>query len=146
MIEGARPAVAADLPRLEALYRDATAELRTERGGARWASHMARDAPDPFDLTSPKQRVLAGVIDDAVVGSARVVEEGDVAVLTDIYVEPEARDVGVGEALLDAAIAWASSQGCAGIESVALPGMRATKNFFESAGMVARAIIVYRAL
>jgi hypothetical protein len=33
-----------------------------------------------------------------------------------------------------------------GIDAVALPGMRETKNFFEAAGLVARAIVVHKAL
>jgi hypothetical protein len=35
-------------------------------------------------------------------------------------------------------------RGAVAIQSTALPGDRATKNFFESQGMVARAIIVHR--
>ena len=95
--------------------------------------------------------MLVGEIDGAVVGYARArldrLSTGDLhADLTDLYVEPDAREVGVGEALLDAVIGWATAQGCTGIDSVALPGMRDTKNFFESAGMVARAIVVHRKL
>ena len=37
-------------------------------------------------------------------------------------------------------------QGCFGVDSLALPGDRHTKNFFESFGLVARAIIVHRSL
>ena len=44
------------------------------------------------------------------------------------------------------AIAWATERGCFGIESMALPGNRETKNFFERFGLVARAIVVHRAL
>jgi GNAT superfamily N-acetyltransferase len=151
VIEAARPAVAGDLPAMVALHRAATEELRAERGGGVWARQTARDGEAPFDLDDPAQRVLAGTIDATVVGYARVVAQrltdgGELAVLTDIFVEPDAREVGVGEALLDAAIEWARDRGCIGIDSVALPGMRATKNFFEAAGLVARAIVVHRAL
>ena len=38
----------------------------------------------------------------------------------------------------------AKERGALAIQSVALPGDRATKNFFETHGMVARAIIVHR--
>ena len=71
---------------------------------------------------------------------------GELARLTDVYVEPEARGVGVGEMLLDAVVAWATERGCIGIDSLALPGNRETKNFFESFGLVARAIVVHRPL
>ena len=43
-------------------------------------------------------------------------------------------------------IAEATARGAVGIEALALPGDRATKNFFEAQGMVARAIIVHRQL
>jgi GNAT superfamily N-acetyltransferase len=149
--EAARPATAADLATLVLLHRAATAELQEEKGGVLWARQTGRQSPPGFDLDNPGQLTLAGTIDDAVVGYARLVIEalpagGSLAVLTDIYVEAGARGVGVGEALLDAAIAWARSQGCVGIDSIALPGMRASKNFFEAAGLVARAIIVHKPL
>jgi hypothetical protein len=48
--------------------------------------------------------------------------------------------------LLDAVIAWATGRKCIGIDSLALPGNRETKNFFESFGLVARAIVVHRPL
>lgn len=148
-MEAARRATEADLPILENLHRAATVELRAERGGPIWALQVERGRRSPFDLRDPNELVLTGTIDDAVVGYGRVtvvpIEGGDeLAVLTDIYVEEGARGVGVGEAVLDAAIGWARDRGCVGIDSLALPGMRASKNFFETAGMVARAIIVHK--
>jgi ribosomal protein S18 acetylase RimI-like enzyme len=151
MTEAARPARPADLEPIARLHGAATAELAAERGGPTWAAQADRDRFAGFDLDDPAQLVLAGEIDGTVVGYARVradqlADGRELAVLTDIYVEPGAREVGVGEALLDAAIAWASARGCVGIDSLALPGMRATKNFFEAAGLVARAIVVHRPL
>lgn len=149
MTEAARRATAADLPALEDLHRAATVELRAERGGAIWALQVGRGRRPPFDLGDPDELVLTGTIDDAVVGYGRVTvvpieDDNELAVLTDIYVEEGARGVGVGEAVLDAAISWARHRGCVGIDSLALPGMRDSKNFFETAGMVARAIIVHK--
>ena len=151
MIEAARPAGADDLARLVELHREATAELRAERGGEMWAAVEDRDAPPDFRLDADDLLVLAATIDDVVVGYGRVerralADGSTLAVVTDFYVEPAARGVGLGEGLLDLAIAWGREQGCRGIDSVALPGMRATKNFFESAGLVARAIAVHLAL
>ena len=54
--------------------------------------------------------------------------------------------VAVGEVVMDAAVAWARERGCFGIDSVALPGNRETKNFFERFGLTARAIVVHRVL
>jgi len=100
-------------------------------------------------LAAPDTQAWVGTLDDVVVGYAiarldELADGGRLAVLTDVYVRPEARGVGVGELLLDAALAWATDAGAVGIDSVALPGMRDSKNFFESAGMVARAITVHR--
>jgi hypothetical protein len=48
--------------------------------------------------------------------------------------------------LMDQLVEWCRERGCIGVDSLALPGDRATKNFFESFGLVARAIIVHRRL
>ena len=155
MVEAARLASSDDLPRLVELARAAIAELRSTKGGELWARHEARAEPVEqslvADLTDDHTLVLAGTIDDAVVGYAvaatEALHDGSVlARVTDLYAEPEAREVGVGEMLLDAVIAWATEQGCVGVDSLVLPGNRETKNFFESFGLVARAIVVHRAL
>jgi GNAT superfamily N-acetyltransferase len=148
MIEAVRAARAEDLPVVEALFRTATDELRQERGGEVWARQTDRAAgfrPPDDGL------VLVGTVDGIVVGYAvvridRMADGGLLAVLTDIYVESAARGVAVGELLLDACVAWATERGCLGIDALALPGMRESKNFFEAAGLVARAIVVHRAL
>jgi GNAT superfamily N-acetyltransferase len=67
-------------------------------------------------------------------------------VVTDIYVEPEGRAVGLGEALIDQIIGWCKAAGCVGIDAWALPGNRETKNFFETFGFTARALIPHRKL
>lgn len=155
MIEAARPASSDDLPRIADLARAAIAELRATKGGEVWARREARQEPidDSLaaDLGNTDAIVLVGAIDDAVIGYAvavieKLLDNGELARLTDVYVEPEARGVGVGEMLLDAVVAWATERRCTGIDSLALPGNRETKNFFESFGLVARAIVVHRPL
>ena len=66
--------------------------------------------------------------------------------VVELDVQPEARQVGVGATLLAPTVSWAASRGCDGIDAVARPGDRATKNFFESHGLVARAIIAHLSL
>jgi GNAT superfamily N-acetyltransferase len=144
--ESVRPADVADHPVVAELHRLATAELQEQRGGMIWSRQTDRGAGPSFDGGA-----WVGTIDDEVVGYAlarldALADGGCLAVLTDVYVLPGARGVGIGELLLDAAIAWATAAGAVGIDSVALPGMRDSKNFFESAGMVARAISVHRRL
>jgi len=154
-VEAVRPATLGDLDTVEGLARAAVAELAAARGGEVWARHGARTEPLRDGLVTaveePRSEVLVGTIDDAVVGYAVVTVEaladgGDLAVLSDLYVEPGARGVGVGAALMEAVLAWARSRECLGVDAVALPGMRETKNFFESFGLVARAITVHRSL
>jgi ribosomal protein S18 acetylase RimI-like enzyme len=155
MVEAARRASSDDLPRLAELARAAIDELRPTKGGELWARREARAEPvEPSlaaDLSDDGTLVLVGTIDDAVVGYAVAVTEplSDSSVLarvTDLYAEPGAREVGVGELLLDAIVAWATERRCVGIDSLVLPGNRETKNFFESFGLVARAIVVHRPL
>ena len=67
--------------------------------------------------------------------------------MRDIYVDPDAREVGVGEAMMDRGAGVVRGPGLSsGVDAVALPGDRATKNFFERFGLTARAIVVHRAL
>ena len=54
--------------------------------------------------------------------------------------------MGVGEAMMELVLAWCDERGCRGVDSLALPGDRETKNFFERFGLTARAIVVHRAL
>jgi GNAT superfamily N-acetyltransferase len=153
--EGARAAVPADLPRLAELAAAAIAELTPTKGGQVWARREARDEPlEPSlaaALGAPDHHVVAGLFDDVVVGYAVVhterLRDGSLlGVISELFVEPPARQVGVGEALMGSVLAWCRDQGCFGVDSLALPGNRETKNFFESFGLVARAIVVHRSL
>ena len=155
MDEGARPVTGEDLPRIAELARCAIADLATHKGGAVWSQREARAEPIDAALAAELERddvlLVAGTIDEVVVGYAaahvQLLHDGTrLVVLTELYVEPEAREVGVGEALLDSVIEWAGAQGAVGVDALALPGDRETKNFFEAAGLVARAIVVHRKL
>jgi len=96
-------------------------------------------------------RAWIGDLDGAKVGfaAARLTELTDGTSLAEIdalYVLPEARGVGLGEALMDEVLAWAADAGAAAVDAVALPGDRVTKNFFERYGLTARALQVHRRL
>lgn len=153
--EGCREAVAADLPRLVQLAEAAVEELRQGRGGAVWARHGARQAPVGPGLAQalddPGHQVVVGTLDGEVHGyGVALVEElhdgGRLGVVTDLYTEPAGRELGVGELMMQSLLDWCTAQGCFGVDSLALPGDRHTKNFFESFGLVARAIVVHRSL
>jgi phosphinothricin acetyltransferase len=149
-VESSRPAVEADVPALLQLHADAVAELTPMRGGRLW--HAGRGAVDfAAELADDARLVLAGTIDDAVVGYARVglVDLAGgvrVGMIDDLFVEVGARQVGVGEAMMRDVLGWCRSQGCTGVDAVALPGHRATKNFFEESGFTARLLVMHTAL
>ena len=84
--------------------------------------------------------------EDSMTSLRNLDDGGRIAELQALYVLPGARGVGVGETLMKAVLAWAEASGAEGVDSVALPGDRATKNFFEQFGLKARAILVHRSL
>ena len=95
--------------------------------------------------------MVVGTIDEAIIGygSVRVVGLADgrpLGVVDELFVEPEGRGVGIGEAIMDLLVAWCVERECVGVDAIALPGDRDTKNFFETFGLKARAIVVHRAL
>ena len=57
-----------------------------------------------------------------------------------------ARDVGVGEELIGEVLRWCEQRDCIGVDALALPGNRATKNFFETFGFTARLLVLHRKL
>ena len=95
--------------------------------------------------------VLLGCLGDVPVGYAigairPLADDTCAADVTEVFVEEAARGVGIGSLLLHELLHWATDRGCIGIDARALPGDRDTKNFFESFGLVARAITVHRDL
>jgi GNAT superfamily N-acetyltransferase len=158
-MEGARLARREDAQRCAALCEQALSEVQAARGGALFARReidlVAKALLRPGGLDrllsdERRRRVLVGTVDDEVVGLAvgRIEDVGEtsIGVLDACYVEPEARGVGVGRALVDDLVAWFTASGCRGVDAVALPGDRGTKNFFEASGFKARLITMHRAL
>ena len=154
-MEGSRPASADDIPRIVELARLMRAELAAMRGGALW---LQRDAwPEPLTdsygalLARDDALIVVGTIDGVAVGFGAVVVEqlrsgARLGVVTDLFVESEARAVGVGESIADALVAHCEAQRCVGVDAVALPGHRAAKNFFEAHGFTARALTMHHRL
>jgi ribosomal protein S18 acetylase RimI-like enzyme len=147
---GARRAGRPDERVLAEMDAEARASLVVQRGGP---LRLLRELP-PFDadlLDDGDAIVVVGTIDDVVIGFAHAVGEKlpdgeELVVLAGLYVDPGAREVGVGEAMMDLVVEWGQARGATGIDAVALPGDRATKNFFERFGLTARAIVVHRSL
>ncbi len=153
--EGCRLAGPDDVPRLAALAQQAVSELQGGRGGEVWARHLGRQAPYEetftFQIADRSHRVLIGTLDgDALAYAVAHIEVlrdgGRLGVVDDLYTEPGARELGLGEIMMQSLMDWCTEQGCFGVDSLALPGDRHTKNFFETFGLVARALVVHRPL
>lgn len=151
----ARTATATDRDVVADLATLAIEELTPHRGGALWRREAAREIPTgpsiDSDLGDDATLVVVGTIDEVPVGYAvaRLVAMRDgtqLSRITDLFTLEGARGVGVGETMMDEVLAWSEDHGCFGVDSLALPGDRHTKNFFESFGLVARAIVVHRSL
>lgn len=154
-MEAARKATDEDREILVELAEMAIVELTPTRGGPLWARREARERPLGAsldrDLGDADTLVVVGTIDELVFGYGVVrlerLRDGEtLGVVSDIYVQPEGRGIGVGEVMMDLLIEWCTARNCIGVDSVALPGNRATKNFFERFGLTARAIVVHRSL
>ncbi len=151
----ATPATLADVADVEALGKAALAEKQDQRGGGLLLRTQFADGLSEETIAgavqSENKMIWVGELSDAAVGFAQAElknldDGGRIAELQALYVMPGARGVGVGESLMEAVLAWAEASGAEGVDSVALPGDRATKNFFEQFGLKARAILVHRSL
>jgi ribosomal protein S18 acetylase RimI-like enzyme len=141
-MEAARPVVAADGPRVVELRRQAADGLASQRGGRLLsAERTQRTAP----------ALVVGTLDGVVVGYGsawinHVGEDNVLGVIDEVYVEPGARGVGVGEAILTALADRLTAAGCTGLDGTALPGDRQAKGFFERHGFTARLLVMHRPL
>ena len=154
-MEGSRPASAEDLPRIAELAKLARDELVPMKGGALWSAREA--VAEPFEdaygalIDRDDALVVVGTVEESVVGFGvatleRLRTGETLGIISDLFVEPDARAVGVGEAMADGLVAFCAAHGCTGIDALALPGHRTTKNFFEGSGFTARALVMHRAL
>lgn len=152
-MEAARPAVAADVAVIEAINERRRAEMDGHRGAEMFLAREASSSPVggriSSAIASEQATVVVGCYDDVVFGYAvasydELSDGSRVAVLTDFVTDADAREAGIGEAMMNLVVEQAKAAGCRGIDSVALPGDRETKNFFESFGLKARLLTVHR--
>ena len=152
-MEAARRATKAEVERIATLAQELHAELEPLRGGALWAAREERPGPLAEAYGAVLDRddacVVVGTVDEYVVGfgvaQLEILRDGSrLGRITELFVEPGARDVGVGESLGVELVAFCDAHDCIGIDAIALPGHRAAKNFFERSGFTARQIVMHR--
>jgi GNAT superfamily N-acetyltransferase len=152
-VRRAGPGDAAILGGLEASARTALVEAR---GGRRWLDAHA-EIGDAWPQAIEQRTVFVAVIPadggadgaDTVVGFlvADLVDDPMLVIRIDqVFVVEEARELGFGDALVDAAISWGREAGAELVEAETLPGDRNLKNLYERARVTARLITVSRRL
>ena len=155
MKESSRLASIDDLETLIFLRKEAISELKNKRGGEVLLNldSFSEDSSENFSFwfDSSDHRIFTGLFGDAVVAYgvlefSKTNDNQKIASIKEIFVLKDARSVGVGESVIHSITNEAIEHNAIGIDSFALPGDRETKNFFETQGMVARLIHVYRPL
>jgi len=146
-----RPASSQDLEVLVILECEARNSLNEFRG----ADRLASDVPEIGsrwleELNNDAVFVLVGGIDSVVMGYlvARMFAKSvnQIATIEQVFVTHDARNLGVGDALVSSALAWAQQQKLTALDALALPGDRETKNLYERSGLVARLITATKKL
>ena len=151
----ARAATLEDLEALDHLYR----ALEEEMVAIHPMWPLADGLPEPVDealnkaIADPDAIVTMGLIDGVTVGFllARVedllpqAEGRQIGSIQLVFVDREAREVGVGEEMLALTLAELRGRGLDRFDAHVLPGHRLVKNFFEAGGFAARSIIMHHA-
>jgi ribosomal protein S18 acetylase RimI-like enzyme len=141
-----RAATGEDQAALVALELEARAALDDQRGGDIWLVEHPQIG-DNWGARCRHGDVFVGTIDGVVIGYIVAELGADAVVRIDqVWVTPEARELGFGDELLATAISSAQARGATAVEGQALPGDRHTKNLYERAGIVARLITTFRRL
>ena len=151
-MDAARRATVEDLDPIIDLAAELRAELEPMRGGGLWSVTAAYPDPLRASFSALLERddacLVVGTIDDAIVGfgacGVAVLRDGTrLGQIVELFVTEEARAVSVGEGILNELVEFCRAEGCAGVDAFALPGHRAAKNFFETAGFTARALVMH---
>ena len=140
-----RAADGADVEALTELEAEARAALVDARGGRRWLEEhdlIGGAWPQVVAERTVFVAVLPAEPGRLPVGFLVLDVDGAVAHVDQVYVTPGARELGFGDALLEAAVEAARGAGADVLEGHALPGDRDTKNLYERAGITARLITV----
>ncbi len=142
-----RRASESDCKVLQLLESEARSSLDHFRGGSRLADEINSIGVNwSQQLNDVSTVILVAGSNDVVMGylMARLgrAKSGSIATIEHVFVTKDARNLGIGDALVSMTIAWAKSGSLVALDGSALPGDRETKNLFERSGLVARLITV----
>ena len=144
-----RSATVADAAALNDLEREARLEVTAFRGhemllseipviGTLWNMTVGNITSLVFVAEASGQIVGYAKADISVVSTSCVVSH--------IYVDQMARQIGIGAGLISEIARIAKIRGCTTLDALALPGDRKMKNLYERVGMPARLLIASKTL
>jgi ribosomal protein S18 acetylase RimI-like enzyme len=149
----ARRAETGDLATLERLYRGLETEMTEIHPMWPLADGLAEPVLESLGmaLADEATTVVIGELEDYPFGFlvARVEDmlpqaDGEkICSIRLVFVEPEAREVSVGEAMRDFVMEQMRARGITKFDAHVLPGHRLVKNFFEAGGFSARSIVMH---
>lgn len=136
---------AGELDRLQTLAR---AAIVLVRGGALRLAECTPVTDWASLIDDQDAAVFVGSLLDASVSYmvVHLSRNADRGIITQAFVEPEGRELGLGDTMLEHALEVVRAAGLSGIEATALPGDRETKNMYERGGLTARKLTVYKSL
>ncbi len=149
----ARLATADDIPVLVDMYRDLEKEMLDLHTMWPLADGLAEPVDDSFARVVEDGEtlvVIGSVLDypfgflvarvESILPQAGGEKIGSIRL---VFVELEARQVAVGEAMRDLAMDLLRERGISKFDAHVLPGHRLAKNFFEAGGFSARSIVMH---
>jgi GNAT superfamily N-acetyltransferase len=150
-VEVARPATTADRASCLQLLGAALAHATSMRGGpALVGAATPEDLLARWSGAKTPAALFVGEYEGAVVGLLAVAAHDRAGQrrgrIDCCYVDEDARGVGVGTALMEAAVTWCEASACVEVDALALPGDRSTKQRLEAAGFTARLLTLSRRL
>ena len=123
------------------LIKDFVEKSRVEASAYR--GHMDFRPP----ATSDEEVTFVAGVGNTIFGALSAYDAGLGRWFIDLlYVVPEAREIGIGNELVQFALVELRSRQAKSINAAALPGDRSTKNLFERHGLVAQMITVGKQL
>ena len=144
-----RGASEADVTAIMELAAEARIEIAQFRGHEHLVDASAvTEQQWAITITSSKSIVLVALSSMSIVGYAKgdIDDKGTICTVSHVFVDPQARQLGIGAGLVGEIARVAKDKGCKTLDAVALPGDRKMKNLYERIGMPARLLIASKSL